>query len=107
MLRRSIARSSIPSDQLNYDLYRDLLETAVKGLDFQNDAMPIRGVIPRNLLMPMNQMDGVQQDIPRVIALMPAATREDYENIVARLEGGGRARRSDDRADGAGARRRA
>jgi uncharacterized protein (DUF885 family) len=30
-------------DQLNYDLYRDLLQTAVQGLDFQNDAMPIRG----------------------------------------------------------------
>src|SRR5437867_46316 len=32
-------------DQLNFDLYRELLETAVKGLDFQNDAVPIRGVI--------------------------------------------------------------
>ncbi len=74
-------------DQLNLDLYRDLLDTAIKGLDFQNDAIPIRGVIPHNLLMPINQLEGVQQDIPRTIALMPAATREDYENIVSRLEG--------------------
>jgi uncharacterized protein (DUF885 family) len=36
-------------------------------------------------MMPVNQMDGVQQDIPRVIASMPAATREDFENIIARL----------------------
>ncbi|PYR24423.1 MAG: hypothetical protein DMF92_22730, partial [Acidobacteria bacterium] len=33
------------ADQVNYNLYRDLVETAVKGLDFHNDAVPIRGVI--------------------------------------------------------------
>jgi uncharacterized protein (DUF885 family) len=76
-------------DQLSFDLYRELLETAIKGLDFQNDAVPIRGVVPHNLLMPINQLEGIQQDIPRTIALMPTATRDDYENIVARLEGVG------------------
>ena len=74
-------------DQLNYDLYRDLLQTAVQGLDFQNDAMPVRGVIPHNLLMPINQLEGLQQDVPRTFALMPAATPEDYENILSRLSG--------------------
>ena len=49
--------------------------------------MPIRGVTSRNLLMPINQMDGVQQDIPRTLAHMPAATVEDYQNLVSRLEG--------------------
>ena len=58
-----------PNDQLNYDLYRDLLDTAVAGLGFHNDAMPIRGVIPHNLLMPMNQLEGVAQDIPRTISI--------------------------------------
>ena len=83
-----IDRAALDSDdQLNFDLYRDLLETAVHGLDFQNDAMPIRGVTSRNLLMPLNQMDGVQQDIPRTLALMPASTREDYQNLVSRIEG--------------------
>jgi uncharacterized protein (DUF885 family) len=76
-------------DELNYDLYRELLDTAVQGLDLGNDAMPIRGVIPRSLRMPLNQMEGVQQDIPRTIALMPAATVADYENIVARLRASG------------------
>ena len=75
------------SEQLNYSLYRDLLRTAVEGLQFQNDAIPIRGVTSRNLLMPMNQMDGIQQDLPRVLAAMPAATREDYDHIIARLQG--------------------
>ena len=78
-----------PADQLNYTLYKDLLQTAVDGLQFHNDALPIRGVTARNLMMPVNQMDGVQQDIPRVIASMPSASREDLENIIARLSGAG------------------
>ena len=84
----AIDRASLDAkDQSNYDLYRDLLDTAVAGLAFHNDALPIRGVIPHNLLMPINQLEGITQDIPRTIALMPAATREDYENLVARLHG--------------------
>jgi uncharacterized protein (DUF885 family) len=74
-------------EQLNYDLYRELLRSAIQGLEFQNDAIPLQGVIPHNLLMPVNQLEGIQQDIPRTIAQMPAATREDYENIVSRLAG--------------------
>jgi uncharacterized protein (DUF885 family) len=74
------------ADQTHFDLYRELLDTAVRGLDFQYDAMPIRTVFPQNLLMPLTQMAGVQQGIPRTIALMPSATLEHYRNIVARLE---------------------
>jgi uncharacterized protein (DUF885 family) len=73
-------------DQISYDLYRELLETAAQGLEFHNDAIPIRGVVPHNLRMPMNQLEGVQQDVPNAIAQMPTATRADYENIIARLE---------------------
>ena len=36
--------------------------------------------------MPMNQIEGIQQDIPHVFAMMPKATREDYENTVLRLD---------------------
>jgi uncharacterized protein (DUF885 family) len=93
-LKASVARLAAidrtalePPEQLNYDLYQGLLDTAVAGLAFQNEAMPIRGVIPHNLLMPMNQLEGIAQDIPRTLALMPAATREDYENRVSRLQG--------------------
>jgi uncharacterized protein (DUF885 family) len=84
---KSISRQQLPpDDQVNYDLYRDLLDTAVRGLGFNNDALPIKGVIPHNLMMPVNQMEGLQQDIPRTIAIMPGQTRDDYENIVLRLE---------------------
>jgi uncharacterized protein (DUF885 family) len=84
---KGIKRNELTSaDQIKYDLYLDLLETAVKGLEFHNDAMPIKGVTARNLLMPVNQLEGLQQDIPHVIAIMPAETSQDYENIVSRLE---------------------
>jgi uncharacterized protein (DUF885 family) len=76
----------LPEDEMNYDFYRELLEVAVEGLVFHNDAIPIKGVISHNLRMPMNQLEGVQHDIPRLIDMMPKATLEDYENIVLRLE---------------------
>ena len=75
---RTINRAELdPGDQLSYDLYIDLLQTAVQGLEFDNDAIPYRGVIPHNLAMPVNQIEGIGQDIPRVIALSPSATIED------------------------------
>ena len=74
-----------PADQVSYDLYREMMESAIEGLAFGNDAMPVRSVVVRNLRMPVNQMEGVQQDIPRIISLMPAASLADYENIIARL----------------------
>ena len=80
-----------------------MLETAVAGLAFHNDALPIRGVIPHNLLMPINQLEGVAQDIPRTFTLMPTATRADYEQHPRAAGRRRAAGRSDDRADGAGA----
>jgi uncharacterized protein (DUF885 family) len=83
----AIDRARLDADgQLDYDLYRDSIETAIAGLTLHDDAMPIRGVIPHNLYMPVNQLEGIVQDIPRTISLMPASTRQDYDNIVARLE---------------------
>jgi uncharacterized protein (DUF885 family) len=32
----------------------------------------------------------VQQDVPRTLSLVPAASQADYENIIARLQGVGR-----------------
>lgn len=84
----AVDRAQLPApDQVSYDLYRGLLDTAVNGLEFHFDAVPVRGVIPHNLLMPTSQLEGIQQDIPRTFTLMPSQTREDYENIISRLEG--------------------
>src|SRR5262249_24924479 len=85
-----IDRNELTSeDRITFDLYRDSLETAVEGLQFHNEALPIKGVIPHNLAMPMNQMEGIQQEIPHVLAVMRTATAQDYENILSRLEGVG------------------
>jgi uncharacterized protein (DUF885 family) len=85
---RAIDRAQLDAaNQLNYDLYLDLLQTAVQGLEFDNDAMPVRSVIPHNLAMPINQLEGITQDIPRIIAFSPSATLADYGNRIKRLEG--------------------
>jgi uncharacterized protein (DUF885 family) len=83
---RAIRRDALPVDeQLNYDLYRNLLETTEEGLQYGDDALPIQTVVPRNLWMPLTQMGGVQ-DAADTIASMPARTVADYEDIIARLE---------------------
>jgi len=74
-------------DRLNYNLYRNQIETTIEGLRFGNDAMPLPGVVASNLLMPINQMSGVQQGVAEVLAITPARNAADYEDILARLDG--------------------
>jgi uncharacterized protein (DUF885 family) len=84
---KSISRDTLPvTEQLNYDLYRELLETAEEGLQYGDDPIPFRNVVPANLLMPMNQLDGIQQGAAATIANMPRQTIADYEDTLARLE---------------------
>ncbi|HUI73831.1 MAG TPA: DUF885 domain-containing protein [Candidatus Acidoferrum sp.] len=75
-----------PSEQLNCDLYLDLLKTSAEGLQYGDDAIPFRNVVPHNLWMPLNQMEGIQQGAASTIASMPHQTIADYEDILARLE---------------------
>jgi uncharacterized protein (DUF885 family) len=82
----AISRDELPaSERMNYDLYRELLQTAEEGLQYGDDANPFRGVVPDNLWMPMNQMGGVQQGAASTLATMPRKTVGDYEDILARL----------------------
>jgi uncharacterized protein (DUF885 family) len=84
---KSISRDALPkAEQLNYDLYRNLLEMAEEGLPYGDDPKPFPEVVPKNLRMPMNQMDGIQQEAAATIATMPHQTVPDYEDILARLE---------------------
>jgi uncharacterized protein (DUF885 family) len=84
---RSIARESLPpAEQLNYDLYRELLETSTEGLQYGDDPMPFRNVVPANLRMPLSQMSGVQQGAAETLASTPHQTLADYEDILARME---------------------
>jgi len=86
-LRAIDATRLTAEERLNYNLYRKQIETAIEGLRFHNDAMPLPGVVADNLLMPISQMSGVQQGVAEVIAIMPARNARDYEDILARLEG--------------------
>jgi uncharacterized protein (DUF885 family) len=43
-------------------------------------------VTQRNLLTPVNQLEGLPQEVPLTFALMPAVTLDDYENFVKRLD---------------------
>jgi uncharacterized protein (DUF885 family) len=83
---KTISRSDLPAgEQLNLDLYLELLETASEGLQFGDDPFPFRNVVPRNLWMPLNQMGGLQQEAADTLAMQPHQTVADYETILARL----------------------
>jgi uncharacterized protein (DUF885 family) len=84
---KSISRDGLPPDEkLNYDLYRETLETAEEGLQYGDDPAPFRDVVPGNIWMPMTQMGGIQQGSASTLATMAHQTVADYEDILARLE---------------------
>src|SRR6184192_4439446 len=64
-----------PPDRLNYDLFRRGLEEQIEGTRFKDEYLAI------------TQLDGVQQDVGRLLAQMPTTSVPDYENILARLNG--------------------
>ena len=83
---KAIPRNELPAgEQLNHDLYLELLETANEGLQYGDDPYPFRNVVPRNLWMPITQMGGVQQDAADTLAMQPHQTVADYESILKRL----------------------
>jgi uncharacterized protein (DUF885 family) len=84
---KSISRADLPaSEQLNYDLYADLLSVAEEGLQYGDDPMPLRNVVPQNNWLPINQMSGIQQGAAETLSTMPRRSVSDYEDILARLE---------------------
>jgi uncharacterized protein (DUF885 family) len=62
-------------DQLHHDLFRRGVEESLEGRRFKGEYMPI------------NQMQGVQQNVAQTIAMMRLATTSDYEDVLARLHG--------------------
>jgi uncharacterized protein (DUF885 family) len=83
---RAIPREKLPpEEQLNFDLYQELLKNAIAGLRFHDDADPFASVVPGNLYIPITQMEGLPRGVPAMIAMMEAARPKDYEDILARL----------------------
>jgi uncharacterized protein (DUF885 family) len=84
---KTISRDGLPAaEQVNYDLYRALLQNAEEGLQHGNDPLPFASVVPGNNWMPMDQMGGVQTGVAATLAAMPHQTVADYEDILARFE---------------------
>jgi uncharacterized protein (DUF885 family) len=83
---KAIRRAELPAgEQINFDLYLELLETSSEGLQFGDDPFPFRNVVPRNLWMPLSQMGGIQQEAADALAMQPHQTVADYEIILKRL----------------------
>jgi uncharacterized protein (DUF885 family) len=71
----TIDRSRLaPEDQLDHDVFQREVQEAVDGRRFRGE------------LMPLSQMNGVQQDVAQMLAMMPTGTVAHYENVLARLE---------------------
>jgi uncharacterized protein (DUF885 family) len=62
------------ADQLNYDLFKYNAQQAIEEAKFPGEYLAI------------TQLDGVQQDIARVLAIAPRATVKHYDDILARLK---------------------
>ena len=72
----SLKRAKLSAaDQLNYDLFKRNYELAVEGVRFPGEYFQI------------TQLNGVQQDIARMLEVSPHATVKDYEDLIARLKG--------------------
>ncbi len=70
----SIDRARLtPAEQANYDLALWRVEQGIEG-----------GRFPQEYLL-VNQLGGIQQDLPEVLASMPTRSVRDYENRLARL----------------------
>jgi uncharacterized protein (DUF885 family) len=72
---KSIDREALPeSERVNYDLLLERMERDVRAQRFPGQYLQ------------MNQMDGPQQDMASLLAMMPNARPGQLENQVARLE---------------------
>jgi uncharacterized protein (DUF885 family) len=63
-----------PADQDHFDLFARATEESLEGRRFPSERLPL------------NQMQGVQQSVAQMMAMMPAATVADFEDMLARLE---------------------
>ena len=73
---KTIRRTALSAaDRLNYDLFKRKLEDQLEGRKFLDE------------LLTTDQLDGPQQYIPDLLALMPAETPAQIHDILSRLEG--------------------
>jgi uncharacterized protein (DUF885 family) len=61
------------AERLDLDLLRNRLQREIDGYRFPGE------------LLAIHQRSGVQQNVPRLLAIAPAATARDYDGLLARL----------------------
>ncbi|MFL6199821.1 MAG: DUF885 domain-containing protein [Thermoanaerobaculia bacterium] len=72
----SVDRSQLePKDRVWYDLYVRQIRTGLEGQRFPAEYLVV------------DQMGGLQQNVPAALLQMPAKTVKDYEDILSRLRG--------------------
>ncbi len=73
---KSIDRAKLShEDQLNYDLFNYGLKLSLEECQFPNE------------LLPINQLNGVQESPANTLVQNPQNTLKDYEDIISRLRG--------------------
>ena len=73
---KSIDRDELEGvDRLNYDLLLQDMEEDMEGQRFQGEYMAI------------TQMNGVQQNVAQLLAMMPARNKKQYEDILCPSRG--------------------
>jgi uncharacterized protein (DUF885 family) len=72
---RSIERNGLPeAERLDYDLFAYSAEVALEGARFPSE------------LLPIDQLNGEHISLPQVLAIAPRRNRDDFEDILARLD---------------------
>ncbi len=70
----SIDRAQLPAtEQVNYDIFKEQIETGIESYDFADYEMPL------------NADSGFHSGFARLAKEMPLATTKDYENYISRL----------------------
>ena len=62
-----------PEEQVDFELYRRRLAGQIEGFGYPDD------------LLVISQYGGIQLDIPQALAIAPARSTRDYEDLLARL----------------------
>lgn len=71
----SISREKLSqADQLNYDLFKDKTQLDNEGTEFPGE------------LMPITQLNGVQQDVAQILTIASTNSAKDYQDILGRLK---------------------
>ncbi|HXY12068.1 MAG TPA: DUF885 domain-containing protein [Thermoplasmata archaeon] len=73
-------------ERTNYELYRDLLDVAERGLSFGLDPLPFNLGMPHSLRVPINQMEGIHLTASDTLDLQPRTRISDYDSILSRLK---------------------